>query len=300
MLLYILRYGVYLMITTLDSKFDNPYKGSYYILSNGKRFYITDETFDELKRNYYKILKSIKELIIELKINNSMEVNVLFSYLLWNGFLSKDSLLVYDCENHICLENIDGISIMTGKSKCLNNAEMLKDLQNTVGYHANTVQLYMPPKIGITYSMDLPFNSNGKKELTKKERIKKFINGIELGNHLCTIVSDDYNIYMYDPTNNWFCELINTRLAKICNSKRYMFLKNGTHGLYNHDELLEDLYRMDYDKKIKRLYDAQTEYISENTIRLCDSNIYLLHDFHDFINPNIETINKTLEKKLRD
>ena len=248
-----------------------------------------DNLYKELKSYYVNILKQIKLLAGELKITNSMELNVLFSYLLWYGFLSKDNKLVFDCENCICYKDIDGISIMTGKSKCVNNAEMLKDIQREMGYSSTTVQVYMPTKK----------DSHEKNDIPRLEHIKKIIRGLKLGNHLCTIISDDYNIYIYDPTNNWFCNILNTRFAKICNSDRYMFIKSGVHRSCDHKEFVEDLKSMNYKNKSKKIYDMQAKEISATTIDKCDNNIKLLDDFHASISPDIESINRLLKTPIK-
>ena len=148
------------MIPSLDFEWDNPC--AHYIHTKKGDTHINNKTYNELKSNYYNILKQLKELIQELKVDNSMQVNIIFSYLLWYGFLSKDNKLQFDCNNYICLENMDGISIITGKSKCLNNAEMLKDLHNIIGNKSNTVICYMPQKSSSKYNISIGRDLSGK------------------------------------------------------------------------------------------------------------------------------------------
>ena len=92
--------------------------------------------------NYNELLSKMSSLSKELNFQNSLELNILFSYLLWNGYLSKDKEYKFSSNDK---KNIPGLffsDIMDGRGVCLNNTEMLKDFLVFNGYSSAIVQNY--------------------------------------------------------------------------------------------------------------------------------------------------------------
>ena len=79
---------------------------------------------------YKEILLSTKKLANELNLTNSLELCVLYTYLLWNGYFSKDKQLKYQTVGTNCIPGTYPYTIMSGGGVCLNFSEMLTDFIN--------------------------------------------------------------------------------------------------------------------------------------------------------------------------
>lgn len=70
-----------------------------------KNFFIfTGDDYGISEEYYPYVLYQISKLASELKLKNSLEISNLFTYLLWNGYLSKTKQNVYRIEKRKLIE----------------------------------------------------------------------------------------------------------------------------------------------------------------------------------------------------
>ena len=77
----------------------------------------------------------MQKLALELGVSNSLQLSNLYTYLLWNGYLSKNKTNIYSEERKL-LEGLFFVDVMDGIGVCLNYADMLKDFLKACDHEA--------------------------------------------------------------------------------------------------------------------------------------------------------------------
>jgi len=164
------------------------------------------EFMTEFHKNYYKynyaetlkkyrtILKIYSKLADELQIKTSLENAHLLTYLLWNGYLSKDHRYYFD-KNRKCLIGGLALTIMNGAGVCLNNSELLKDFLLERDFPTATVVNYAPNSSNKNYRNPV------KKNIAQS--IQSILSPVAdqlLGNHAFNLIHDQGQFYIYDST----------------------------------------------------------------------------------------------------
>ena len=257
-------------------------------------------------KNYLEILKKVAILSKELQLNNSFEVTLLFEYLLWRGYLSKDKQLVYSLSGKVNNPFLIGADIMRGKSVCINNAGMLRDILKQLGKEAYLLGckcVDTDEKMDFGYYLDLETQSviDRSNETLKKESFfeRKIIDTI--GNHAVTLFRENGNYYLSDPTNLLFFNNVDFLKAKCVGGNLELELKIFTTFLYeklSHEEISNIIdFVCGYKCNDNELTLGYVKDISENTLALCKNNSILLNDFYDDIKYDIDLVCKTLKKR---
>jgi hypothetical protein len=240
---------------------------------------------------YKSIINSTAQLCHELNLKDSMDIFVVFNYLLWNGYFSKDKNYIYTLSERKNLMGYFGTDIINGKGVCLNKSYMLDNILNTMDYKSYMICNKVPKKIIRDYKPNI------ERRIKKHGQIPMKINAFLFspitnitGNHACTLVEKDDVYYVYDPTNlcvfkldkflqagiiggtgiidikpyslSWFGNLDNKKITEIVES--YKNVENETHP---------------YD-----IEDIKSSF--ESNLELCRNNTGLFNDFYNANEPN--------------
>ena len=108
-----------------------------YKFSSGKYSIIEDE-----KNVYYDLLDRLKLLGDDLKLNDSLELSNLFTYMLWNGYFSKTHHHAYKTGGVFDLRQL-AFYIFEGYGVCMQYASMLTDFLNRSGIDSSTLINYL-------------------------------------------------------------------------------------------------------------------------------------------------------------
>ena len=247
-----------------------------------------------LEEYYPNILSNMKKLAEELGLSDSIELGNLYSYLLWNGYLSKDKSNIFSAQDRSIVFGMFFTDVINGKSVCLNHSDMLKDFYNVCGCDAATLITYLGDDVEMHYRPMVERNikdfSLGFKtfNLFMSFFTKKF------GNHAFTLVKDKTNgMIIYDSTNLSLFGLKDVYTAEVINGSGECKLNPMVSSVinpYSEHELraLGDLFDT---KKLANTCSSEG-YIetSETTLGLLNTNISLLDDFYDEIEPSISGI----------
>ena len=172
-------------------------------------------------KNYSEILNKYAKLANDLGLEDSLEICILFTYLLWNGYFSVTKTHAYNDNNLASIEGAFAFDIMTGKGVCLNFSTMLRDFLLECGYNASNLINVDDKESKINYRIPVKrkyiknknINVNSTNHLISKIKSKKY------GNHVFTLVKDGEYIYAYDPTNLLLLDIKNINVAKLVNGK---------------------------------------------------------------------------------
>ncbi len=253
--------------------------------------------------NYLSILKNYKDLAEELLLVNPIELSILFSYLLWKGYFSKNKCNVYKNDNILLPCHLYPYTIMDGWGVCLNHIVMLADYLNMCGVEAaplktgikqhNVKVSYIPPIERV--------NLEPKKKFTLTSLFaKKHGNS---GNHVFTLIKEDEYFYIYDATNLAVFEVKGSTKAKCIVANTYATLYPiPSYELIDNDisyKILNDFittsdfrecpYQVDYFK-----------FITEQSLETIMNNLGLVNDCYDESHEDIAKIAKYVkERKIR-
>jgi len=251
--------------------------------------------------SYLSIVKKTANLIKELGVNDPFHATVIFEYLLWNGYLSKNKNLIYSISNRICNIALPGADIMRGKSVCLNNAAMLSDILNDMGIEAYTIGANVKEnEANLKYKPNIERIINNEVEL-KDKLLAKLVSITPLknaGNHAVTLFKAEGKYFLGDPTGLAFSNFTDFLKAKYVGSNLEIDIKPWV-------MLISKTLETDEFHKIIvatfLLSDEQTLTVenvkdfSETAMDLCYRNSSLLDDFHDDNVNDINTVAKTLK-----
>lgn len=253
---------------------------------------------------YYKnIIESSGKLIKEVGLNNPFSISVMYEYLLWNGYFSKDKKLEFNMTDRKVVMGALGADIMRGKSVCLNNASMLTDIYNELGIEAYTMGCTIDASQSLKnmeYKLDIERESA---KIKLKDRFfSKVIDILHLGyfgNHAITCFKFNEMYSFSDPTNLAFLNLIDmTKLNYVgseMNAKVKAWLMVTLHEI-SYESFKEIMMKFFVFSDTKLLDVEKVRGFSENTMGICNNNLKLFDDFHSEISNDIDVVCKTLKK----
>ncbi len=253
-------------------------------------------------RAYLNIVKNTARLMRELGSKDAVSASIIFEYLLWNGYLSKDRQLIYCESGRINNLAVSGADIMRGKSVCLNNAEMLTRVLDEMGLDATLIGCrVVPPK-------------NAKREYTppiKREVIKEKHGLLHrmigypitkaIGNHAVTLCGVGNAYCISDPTSLAFASITDFQKATYIGmagldmelKPQLMFALNEG----NKKECVETMIKTALLTDRQPLNLEKVKFLYEGIVEGVDRQKHLLDDFHDSNREDIDVVCKTLKSK---
>lgn len=102
--------------------------------------YTKDVTY--IRSLYSEFVKNYNKLNKTFELNSPMEIYLLFYYLLYQGYLSKDKIFKFEDKNSVDIMSIYGVNIFTGNAVCRHIASMLSYIMNDYGIMARQMMVY--------------------------------------------------------------------------------------------------------------------------------------------------------------
>lgn len=243
---------------------------------------------------YNSLLKDMSKLSQELGVNNSLELSILFSYLLWNGYLSKTKKHTYGEEEKNEILGLLFVEVVNGCGVCRNYSEMLKDFLNYKGYNS-VILANCLDNIKVDYQMNIRNRINTIPNIHNEVFFQK-----KEANHVFNLIEDN-GIYIYDTTNLLLYSFEKQNSSLLINGK-------GKNKIYPYQS-----YDFCYSRKDEQLLDKifmcettmispynKTDFISisEITLEMIKNNLSLLEDFYDEIKSRLISISEEKNKAL--
>lgn len=277
-------------------EFSKTVRLANYIKGINDSFIKNREKYKYIIENYYfNLLDQMCILADELKLKNSLEVANLYSYLLWNGYLSKNKQNM----SRVKAKTINGLyfsSIMGGVGNCINHSDLLKDFLNRYGYNVSSVINLADKKTISTYKPNIE-QQKAKKGIDLYTYIMSPIIR-QVGNHVFTLIEENNKFYIYDSSNLNILSIKNPYIAEIINGKGIYKMHPFSSCIFNiernNNDAISNLFYMDditspYNKKD---FIAITEENTENF----KINISLFEYFYEDVRDDIINIAKLTEK----
>ena len=247
-------------------------------------------SFDE------ELLNKISKLSQELNIGNSLELSILFSYLLWNGYLSKDKTYKFQSSNRANLSGMLFTDILDGIGVCINNSEMLKDVLNKCGYNSCILVNHLDNFMTVRNIYKIQRNG-----ISESRNILKEIFTIRKANHAFNLIEDNDKLYVYDSTNFLLYNIDNFNYVNLVNgkSKNIIFpYKSYTYCISEKEVSLLD--KLLIGAFTPQIY-TKEDYTSIGTVNLdiIKNSSQLLEDFRSDIIGNIINISNEINKNVK-
>lgn len=279
-------------ITTWINNLENI--KNIFIQEIGNDFGITEE--------YYPyILNQMEKLAVELKLSHSLELSNLYTYLLWNGYLSKNKKNIYSIENEKLIKGLYFMDIMDGKGICINHADMLKDFLIHCGYNSSLMFNLMDKNTKYNYKLDIDSEIEKQKKETNLfiTTMESIINNI--GNNVFNLIEDNGQLYIYDSTNLMLLRIKNPHTAEMVNGKgTYQLNPYFSYIFNNNREENYSIYRLfmtnDYSCPYNR---NDIIYTGEDNIETFKNNQPLIEDFYSDIRGNLVNISEAKDKIIK-
>ena len=260
---------------------------------------------------YKEIISKTADLLKYIKMDNPLDALLIFQYLLWNGYFSKDKNFKYSQDNRFNALDAFGADIMRGYSVCLNNSDMLTRVLNSLDIPSrilccSTNELKLPNDNRILKPNDNQFV----KHIDNSSPWENFLINHIIGNHAIVVFNHEDLDYVIDPTNCYFIKPSGYKKLKFFNTDNILKIKKRTSVLLNSlsnpleersaiskdlDHILLNLFMQSKSKSSK----INKEFLSDiyyKAIKSYATNIELFKDFHTEITPQIDTICKTLRR----
>ena len=279
------------MYSDLSSfEFSRIVKLANYLKGINETFIKNREQYKYIIEIYYSdLLDQMCILADELELNNSLEVANLYSYLLWNGYLSKNKQNI----SRIKTNSIEGLyfsNIMDGVGDCINHSDMLKDFLNRYWYNASSVINLADKKTVSTYTPDIE-QQKAKKNIDIYSYIMNPVIR-KAGNHVFTLIEENNKFYIYDSSNLNILSIKNPYIAEVINGKGTYKMHPFLSNIFNVEKKQDDaISNMIYTDDIISPYNKKDFIaITEENIEHFKRNISAFEYFYDDVRSDIINI----------
>ena len=261
------------------------------------------EAYSESLIRYNNILENYKKLAQELKVDSSLDLSHLFAYMLWNGYFSVSKEHSYKLQERLFVPGMYSFDVIKGKGVCLAYANLLSDYLTKCEKESSVLYCKVPSEKGAIrcdYRPEIERNvKNSLSSRVKSQMLTIFLKGVinKVGNHAVTLIRENGNVYIYDPTNLCALNIKDSSTASIVNGKGEFALRPLSSitlsPLSDYYHIYEDLFSDD----IKQALTRKDFIVSfENLMEIIKDNISLLDDAYDNIHSDLEYIDKETDK----
>ena len=290
--------------STINDNDSLGYLNSYLLRANTEREYAVKNIYKESIEKLRKVLQNYKILAKELKIDNSLELSHLFTYLLWNGYFSSTNKHIYELRKRLLLQGMHSFDVIKGHGVCLAYSELLSYFLNTCDKKAALLQCKIPTKknaIERGYTPNIQRNVNvGIITKLFSKSLEPVLKGLtnKFGNHAITLIEDNDKLYIYDSTNLYVLNISGKNKASIINGNGSFELRPlKTLLLSPHADPNNLFYKLVGDEEIKEAFSEEEIKDSyEKTIETASNNQELINDAYDSIHSDLLFINRQTDE----
>lgn len=262
---------------------------------------IEEAKYVQAIRSYKRIIKIITILLDELNFSDELDVFNIYNYLLWNGYLSINHKYMYSNSERTKMSVHLGADIMTGKGKCLQNADLLAQILKEKGLFAMVLPVFFDDAPELEYVPSIERDIIQSTESVVTSRFNKSISLLSkkiVGNHAIVLIEKNGHYYGIDPTNLLVLKLDDYFALHVLNGTGSAIIKplsiailNETDGKEIHSIISS------YQNKDSLFLPADyVEEKSEDMLFFCIRNHSLLDGFYSEIRNDIAIVDSELRK----
>lgn len=239
----------------------------------------------EIRHLYNYFIDNYLNLNKSLGLENPIQMQTLYDYLLFNGYLSRNHTFTFTDFKKIKNTDLGGVSILMGKGNSRNIANNFCDILNPLQIKTALLNCYIPNYY--EYASGSKFDDVLAKQFDKT-----------IGNNTICLIDDDQYDYYLDPANCKFYKLDRSNRKRVFNyadpsdvvfpKKKSLLPLNGIKTtLKMQDHVLG--YYPSISSQDAHLY-------VDRTLKLCHQNGPIFNHFYDENRNLYEEINKKVLK----
>lgn len=268
---------------------------------------VTTYLYKDAIKSYENIVNKTIILLNKLKLKDPLEISIFISYLLYNGFFSKNSQYHYNI-NPTKTSKIDGhygMSIMDQEGVCLNTVYLTNDILQKMNHYSQPITVNIMKK---ELNYKLPVKRRIKHEELNKLKTKisttKNTFNKNASNHICIIINNSYGYLVYDPTNLCIFTMNKSKKLNILNGTSHTIIRPYNTLIMddtpNICDILEKLKQII--NKYETIKDAKTMekdmlQLFKKLLLTYKKNQLLIRSFHQKIENDITNISSIINKK---
>ena len=249
--------------------------------------------------SYNNLLNRYKILSKDLKINSALELSIMISYLLWNGYFSITKEHKYSMKDRLYLTPLP-FDIFKGRGVCLEYSIFLRDFLLKCNKEAAIIGCKIS-KSTIKKTYTPPIKRN-----IENSKINEFLYNVlclvssnlinAYGNHEITLIKDGEKIFAYDLTNLLVFNLDNNR-AQAVNGIGNMEVKPAQSFIIDPSNDKSNIMEKLYDKNsCLKVSEKELKYSFEKIKSILNENKNILKDMYYFAYKDIYTIVNEIDK----
>ena len=277
-----------------------------YMIEQLENTYSLKNKYKTSIESYNNLLNRYKILSKELKINSALELSIMISYLLWNGYFSITKEHKYSMKDRLCLTPLP-FDIFKGKGVCLEYSIFLRDFLLKCNKEAAILGCKIS-KNSIKKTYIPSINRN-----VENSKINEFLYNVlclvssnlinTYGNHEITLIKDGGKIFAYDLTNLLVFNLSDNNRAQAVNGigcidikPAQSFIVDPRNDKCNIIEKLYDknLYIKVSEKELRNSFEKVKTLLNENKNILKDTYYFAYNDIYTIVD---ETDKFNIKKK---
>ena len=249
-------------------------------------------------KSYDSILNKTVELSREFNFDNSLDISNLYSYLLWEGYYSKDRINTYSMTGRNVIFGAFSFDIFSGLGVCLNYSDMHTDLLNKCGYPSCLIINKVDGKNFKKFY--IPNISQNKNDTKLMDIGGVFLSPLinKIGNHAFTLVYENGKFYIYDVTNSTIFKLDGKYDAENIVGTGHSDLNPMMSFALNFDkeriDTLDKFMVMDETDDLYKRSDFVTRF--ENNVEMFKDNERLFEEFREDIKDDVVRIDNEVKK----
>lgn len=259
------------------------------------------QLFSNEVEKYDNIIKITAEFIKEVGLqDNYTSYYTIFSYLLWNGFFSKDMKYIYNNNDLLDLKGFEGLNVISGKGNCRSISNILNSISQQLGFDTHfLINSYRTNYRN--YILDIERNDEYGLILPSKLHDVSYDMTIDsVGNHASILINQNGNFYVYDCTNLSVYKVDETLIANLYNGVGECHIKPWGFIRYENMkqlDILKLLHSINSQNQYSFMSHLEIREIMDESLNICKKSKSLILDFHSQIQNNIETINESVFHK---
>lgn len=250
---------------------------------------------------YQNILNIYADLVKEIGLQNSLQIAMLFTYLLWNGYFSEKGTHMFTDNRIASIEGLASFDVMNGRGVCISYSTMLRDLLIVCGYDSANLLNVQDDNLKLSYMPQIYRRQGRLKRVTKFDEFMSKLATDKIGNHVFTLINQDGNLYAYDPTNLTLISIKNLNEARVVNGKGKFKLKSYTSYIMNLPEesskLLEKMYKTEtFNNPYTAKYFKDT---FTQLIKYLNKNSQILYEYYNRAYDDISYVAHTAREEAK-
>ncbi len=254
-------------------------------LSKGQNY---TKDVQEIRYLYDYFIDNYLNLNHSLGLENPIQIQTLYDYLLFNGYLSRNHTFAFTDFETIKNTDLSGVSILMGKGDSRNIANNFCDILNRLNIKTALLNCYIPNYY--------EYNNGSKFE----DFLAKLSDKVVGNNTICLVDDDQYNYYL-DPANCKFYKLDRSNRKRIFNyadpsdfiipKKKSLLPLNGIKTTLTMQDHVLGYY--------PSMSSQDAHLFVDRTLKLCNQNRPVFDHFYDENHNLYEEINKKVLKMTK-